>query len=137
MSVFRAQIYEADSTFYDGELESLIVPIADGQYGVKANHRNTVMAIVPGIMKYRLPDSEELLTASVSEGMLRIEDGEVLILVNTLERPEEIDANRSRQRLEEAKEAMLQKRSLSEYYQAEAALKRAMIRLKVGESRNT
>ena len=77
-----------------------------------------------------------LRIASVSEGMVRIEDGDVLILVNTAERPEEIDVERARARAEEAKEIMLQKRSMQEYYQAEATLRRAMIRLKLSNSVN-
>ena len=52
------------------------------------------------------------------------------MLVNTAERPEEIDAERARARAEEAREIMLQKRSLQEYYSAEATLRRAMVRLK-------
>ncbi|MBQ9872395.1 MAG: ATP synthase F1 subunit epsilon [Eubacterium sp.] len=128
-SVFSARIYEADSPFYEGDLESLIIPTSDGEYGVLAHHRNLVIAIVPGIMKYRIP-GEEMKTASVSEGMIRIEDGDVLVLVNTAERPEEIDTERARARAEEAKEIMLQKRSMQEYYSAEATLRRAMARLK-------
>ena len=135
-TVFTTRIYEADSPFFEGDLESLIVPTSDGEYGIQAKHRNLVIAIVPGIMKYRLPGEEEMRTASVSEGMVRIEDGDVLILVNTAERPEEIDAERARARAEEAKEIMLQKRSMQEYYQAEATLRRAMVRLKLTNSVN-
>ena len=51
---FKARIYEADSPFYVGELTSLIVPTVDGQYGIKARHRNLVVAIVPGVIKYRV-----------------------------------------------------------------------------------
>ena len=120
-SVFSARIYEADSPFYEGDLESLIIPTSDGEYGVLAHHRNLVIAIVPGIMKYRIP-GEEMKTASVSEGMIRLEDGDVLVLVTP--------AERARDRAEEAKEIMLQKRSMQEYYSAEATLRRAMARLK-------
>ena len=101
---FSTRIYEADSPFFEGELESLIIPTVDGEYGIQARHRNLVIAIVPGIMKYRPAGAKEFLRASVSEGMVRIEDGDVLILVNTAERPEEIDEERARARAEEAKE---------------------------------
>lgn len=130
MNVFKARIYEADSPFFEGNLVSLIIPTADGAYGIQALHRNLVIATVPGIMKYRIPNDPKQYSASVSEGMVRIEDGDVLVLVNTAERPEEIDAERARARAEEAKEIMLQKRSLQEYYSAEATLRRAMVRLK-------
>ena len=64
-NLFKVRIYEADSPFYEGEMESLVVPTIDGEYGIQARHRNLVIAIVPGIMKYRLPN-EEMKTASVS-----------------------------------------------------------------------
>ena len=107
-----------------------------GQYGIKARHRNLVVAIVPGVIKYRIPFDDKLYEASVSEGMVRIEDGDVLMLVNTAERPEEIDAERSRLRAEEAREIMLQKRSMQEYYSAEATLRRAMVRLRVSKDQS-
>ncbi len=133
MNSFKTRIYEADSPFFEGELESLIIPTSDGEYGIQARHRNLVIAIVPGIIRYRIAGEKEFRLASVSEGMIRIEDGDVLVLVNTAERPEEIDAERARARAEEAKEIMLQKRSLQEYYQAEATLRRAMVRLKASK----
>lgn len=135
-NAFNARIYEADSPFYEGPLVSLMVPTIDGMYGIQARHRNLVIAVVPGIMKYRLPDKDELFTASVSEGMVRIEDGDVLMLVNTAERPEEIDAERAKARAEEAREIMLQKRSLQEYYSAEATLRRAMVRLRASRDQS-
>ncbi len=127
---FQVNIYEADSTFFDGLMVSLVIPTIDGEYGIQAMHRDLVIAIVPGIMKYRLPEDDRQYTASVSEGMVRIEDGKVLILVNSAERPEEIDAERARAQAEEAKEIMLQKRSLQEYYSAEATLRRATARIR-------
>ena len=130
-SPFKARIYEADGPFYEGELTSLIIPTRGGYYGIQARHRNFVIAIIPGVMKYRVPGDDKLYEASVSEGMVRIEDGDVLVLINTAERPEEIDEERSKARAEEAREIMLQKRSLQEYYSAEATLKRAMVRLRV------
>ena len=133
---FNARIYEADSPFYEGKLTSLIIPTKDGQYGIKARHRNLVVAIVPGVIKYRIPFDDKQYVASVSEGMVRIEDGDVLVLVNTAERPEEIDEERSRIRAEEAREIMLQKRSLKEYYSAEATLRRAMVRLRVSKDQS-
>lgn len=135
-SAFKARIYEADGPFYEGELTSLIIPTRGGYYGIQARHRNFVIAIIPGVMKYRIPGDDKLYEASVSEGMVRIEDGDVLVLVNTAERPEEIDEERSKARAEEAREIMLQKRSLQEYYSAEATLKRAMVRLRVSRDQS-
>lgn len=88
-----------------------------------------IAAIVPGILRYRLPGQSEQ-SAAVSEGMIKIEDNEVMILVDSAERPEDIDAIRAKRAADAAKEAMLQKRSIQEYRSAQAHLARAIARLK-------
>ena len=69
--------------------------------------------------------------AAVSRGLIKVEGGQVLILADTIERPEEIDANRARREAEEAQAAMLQKASIQSYHAAQARLARAINRLKV------
>ena len=114
MDLFNAKIIEADSTFYSGTMQSLVVPTIDGQYGVLAHHQNLMVAVIPGLLKF-MDEEGNWQEASVSDGMMRIEDGEVLILVDAAEWPYEIDAERVRQKEAAAREAMLQKRSVREY----------------------
>ncbi len=130
MDLFNAKIIEADSTFYSGTMQSLVVPTIDGQYGVLAHHQNLMVAMIPGLLKF-MDEEGNWQEASVSDGMMRIEDGEVLILVDAAEWPYEIDAERVRQKEAAAREAMLQKRSVREYTLAEASLKRAISRMKI------
>ena len=78
-----------------------------------------------------LEDDGEWHDAAVSDGMMRVEDGEVLILVDSAEWPDEIDIERVKAKEAAAREAMLQKKSVREYTLAEASLKRAVARLKV------
>ncbi|MCR5227149.1 MAG: ATP synthase F1 subunit epsilon [Eubacterium sp.] len=130
MKEFNVKIIEADNTFYSGKMTSLIVPTIDGEYGVLADHQNLVVAIIPGALKF-MDAEEKWQEASVSDGMMRVEDGEVLILVDAAEWPYEIDAERVRQKEAAAREAMLQKKSVREYTLAEASLKRAISRMKI------
>lgn len=130
MDLFNAKIIEADSTFYSGTMQSLVVPTIDGQYGVLAHHQNLMVAVIPGLLKF-MDEEGNWQEASVSDGMMRIEDGEVLILVDAAEWPYEIDVERVRQKEAAAREAMLQKRSVREYTLAEASLKRAISRMKI------
>lgn len=130
MNTFKTHILAASNTFYDGECESLIVPTADGQYGILAGHCDIISAVVPGVMTYRIPGEPDRV-AAVSAGLVKIEDGEVLVLVDSAERPEEIDENRAREAAAAAKEAILQKRSIREFHAAQMTLARATMRLKV------
>lgn len=130
MSPFQVSILAADNVLYEGPCESLVVPTLQGQYGILANHSNMISAVVPGQLSYRVPDGEEQL-AAVSAGLVKVENNEVLVLVDTAERPEDIDANRAKRAAEEAKEAILQKRSIQEYRSAQANLAREVNRLEV------
>ena len=130
MNTFNLRFYEAENPFFVGEVASVTIPSTDGEYSVMAHHSHAVLAIVPGVLRYRTPDNEVHL-AAVSGGIMRIENNEALILVDAAEHPEEIDLHRAREAEEIAREQMLQKKSLRDYYLAEAALQRAMNRLKV------
>lgn len=135
METFKVQILKSDGPFYEGELESLQLPLLRGQYGILAHHYNMIGAVLPGKMIYKLPNKDEQI-AAVSNGIVKVEDGEVLVLVETAERPEEIDINKAKAQIAEAKEAMLQKKSIIEYKQAHITLAKAISRLNVKNSRS-
>ena len=129
MKTFPLRVLAPERTFFDGACTSLTVPSIDGIYGLMAQHEDIVLAIVPGKLTLRDADGVEQI-AAVSEGVLKMEHGEALVLVDTIERPEEIDANRARRAADAAREAMLQKRSMLEYRTAQGVLARALNRLR-------
>ncbi len=130
MNTFHLRILEADNEFFDGECVSLVFPYPDGFYGVQANHQNMVCAVDEGIANYTLPNGEKHY-ASISDGIIKIEKNEVLILVNTAERPEDIDENRTRREAEDAKEMLLQSRDPLAFREAQEKVERELNRLKL------
>ncbi len=130
MNSFSLLILAAEKSFYDGECISLVIPTTQGLYGIQAMHSNMIAAIVPGMLKYTLPDGTQKV-AAVSEGLIKVENNQVMLLVDTCERPEEIDENRAKRSKEEAMEAMLQKKSIQDYHSAQAKMARAINRLRV------
>jgi len=134
VNTFKVHILAADRPFYEGDCESLILPTIQGQYGIMANHSNVIGAIIPGTLFYRPPGQTQMEEAAVSAGLVKVEDNDVLVLVDSAERPDEIDINRAKLAADEAKEAILQKRSIQEYRAAQANLARAVNRLKVKRS---
>ena len=89
-----------------------------------------IAAIQPGTLRYQVPGEEPRL-AAISPGMVKVEDNDVLVLVDSAERPEEIDVARAQREIEEAQEALLQQRSRQEHQIAQATLARALNRLRV------
>lgn len=130
MNSFRVHILAADHTFYDGPCESLTFPAPDGQYGIWAGHANTICAVVPGTLWLRTADGNTRI-AAVSSGVVKVEDNDVLVLVDSAERPEDIDRLRAQHAADAAKEAILQKQSIREYRESCLTLARAIARLHV------
>ena len=130
MEVFELEILAAEKALYHGECASVVIPTTQGQYGILAHHSNVIAAIIPGMLRVKLPSGMEFI-AAVSEGLLKVENNHVLVLVDTAERPEDIDENRAKREAEEAKEAILQKRSIHDYQIAQARMARAINRLRV------
>lgn len=130
MKTFYLRVLAASRVFYEGECESLVVPTIDGLYGFMANHEDMVIAIVPGMLTLRAPGGDEQI-AAVSEGMLRMEHNEALLLVDTAERPEEIDLRLAEEAAARAKEKLHEKLSAQEEAVAMARMARALSRAKV------
>ncbi len=97
---------------------------------ILAHHSSLLAAIGPGTIRWR-PPGREVQPAAASPGMVKVEANEVLVLVDSAERPEEIDEARARREADQAREAILQKKSRQEHQLAQAALARALNRLRV------
>ena len=130
MDTFQVHILAADRSFYEGPCLRLTIPTSDGEQGILAHHSSMIAAVRPGTLRYQTPGGPVEL-AAVSSGMMKVEKNDVLILVDSVERPEEIDEARAQREADEAREAMLQKKSRQEYQLAQATLARAMNRLRV------
>ena len=130
MDTFQVHILAADKTLYEGSCVSLTIPASDGERGILAHHSSMMAAIVPGMIRWQ-PPGQDIQLAAVSPGMVKVEGNEVLVLVDSAERPEEIDEARARREADEAREAILQKKSRQEYQLAQNTLARALNRLRV------
>ena len=130
MDTFQVHILAADRTFYEGPCVSLTIPTSDGEQGILAHHSPMIAAVQPGTLRWQVPDGGVEL-AAVSPGMLKVEKNEVLVLVDSAERPEEIDEVRARREADQAREALLQKKSRQEHQLAQATRARALNRLRV------
>lgn len=130
MSTFYLKVIAINKTFYSGMCQQVIVTSADGSMGIMAHHEDMVMAITEGPMRIQTEDGTWIEAVS-GIGHVRVAYNRVTIIVDTVERPEEIDARRAQEALERAEEAMRQKQSIQEYHMSQANMARAMARLAV------
>ena len=129
-NTFYLKVIAANRVFYSGRCQSIIVPCSDGQKEILARHEEMVIAIDEGQMKFKEEGSDCWENAVVGMGFVEIFNNRVTLLVETAERPEEIDVSRAREAKERAQEQLRQKQSIQEYYHSRASLARAMARLK-------
>lgn len=129
MNTFRLKIIASDKVFYDGKCGIIIVPALDGEQALMSHHEDMVIATRVGEVRFREQDEEEWRRAVVGVGFVHIANNRVTMLVDTAERPEDIDEVRARQALERAQEQLRQKQSIQEYHVSRASMARAMARL--------
>ncbi len=130
MNEFNLHIIEADNDFFNGKCTSLVIPTTEGMYGIQAMHENLVAAIEIGVIKFTLPDGTRR-HAAVSNGLVKVENNEVLILVESCEDPEEIDEARAQEEEERAKDVLAGHTDRINYRAAKGMLARAVNRLKI------
>jgi F-type H+-transporting ATPase subunit epsilon len=125
MNSFILNITASSGEFYQGSCESMVLPVKDGVYGVQAGHSPVLVAIHMGMLKFTVDgETREIL---VGDGIAEVTPTFVLLLVDSAERPEDIDKNRAE--AARAEERLQHKQSMHEYYQTKIALDRAMQRL--------
>ena len=130
MNTFSLKVIATDKEFYDGKCTALIIPALDGEREILAHHENMVIATKEGEVRCRTDESSDWKKAVVGVGFVHIANNRVTMLVDTAERPEDIDAVRAKQAYERAVEQLRQKQSIQEYHMSRASLARAMARLK-------
>ena len=127
MNSFILNITASSGEFYQGDCESMVLPVKDGVYGVQAGHSPVLVAIHMGMLKFTVDgETREIL---VGDGIAEVTPTFVLLLVDSAERPEDIDKNRAEAARIRAEERLQHKQSMHEYYQTKIALDRAMQRL--------
>ena len=127
MNKFILNITASSGEFYQGYCEDLTLPTGDGVYGVQAGHSPVLVALHMGIMHFEVDGvGRDVL---VGDGIAEVTPSYVMVLVDSAERPEDIDRNRAEEARIRAQERLQHQQSMHEYYQSKIALDRAMQRL--------
>lgn len=128
---FYLEIIASDRIFFQGDCEHLVITAIDGLLGILAGHEPLVTSLPTGELKY-MTDGEWRY-AAISEGFIEVMPDRAVILADSCELPEEIDIKRAEEARQRAEEMLRQQQSIREYYETQAALNRAMNRLKISQ----
>ncbi len=130
VKTFHLQVISVNGTFYDDDAQEVIVPCDDGELAILAGHEEMILAIYQGIIKIKKSDGDWVYGATSLGSVQVTTDNTVTVLVNTVERPEDIDKRRAQEAYEFAMEHLQQKQSIKEFKKSQAGLARALTRLK-------
>lgn len=125
---FRLKIIAPERIFYEDDVTFVEFRTTEGDIGVYPGHIALTSIIAPGIMKIHTP-SGEIKEAALMEGFSEILAGQVTILAEVVEWPEEIDINRAKEAQIRAERRI--KDADGDIDRAELALKRAILRQRI------
>ena len=135
MAKLKLDIVTAERAVYSEDVDEVIAPGIDGELGILPEHAPLMTMLLPGMLTVK-KDGDELNLA-VSGGFMEVRPERVIILADTAERAEEIDiarAEEARRRAEEARAGAVTMGAEAQMA-AEAALARALARIKVAQRR--
>ena len=99
---FDVSLVTPEGAAYDGEAEMIIVPGAAGEIGVLARHAPLVATLKAGSTRIHL-NPNEVIEFATGPGFFKVELDRALALVDDAVDVREIDDERARVQLEEAK----------------------------------
>lgn len=129
---FHLRIATPEREVYNQQVESITLPGMQSRFGVLRSHAPLIAALEAGIVNIT-DDQNHDLRLAIGGGFFQVARNEAILLADSAEFPQEINAERARESEQRARSRMEGKLD-NEHLQrerAEAALKRARVRLKL------
>ncbi|MBV8432133.1 MAG: ATP synthase F1 subunit epsilon [Solirubrobacterales bacterium] len=98
---FRAEVLTPEGKVFDDEVEMVSTKTALGSIGILAHHEPVLAMLDPTELRLYKTESD-VESFAQSEGYLQVAGNRVLLLVEEAHRPDQLDAGRLRERLEQA-----------------------------------
>ncbi len=94
------RVITPQEVIYDGEVDMVVVRIADGDIGVLRDHAPVVSTVEP--REVRITQDDEKYVYATSDGFFKVSENLVQILVEEAVAPDEIDVDEAESRVEQA-----------------------------------
>lgn len=115
----------------DKPVDFVTIPAVGGEMGVLPGHASFVVQLREGMLHYKEGTHRELF--AVLNGFAEVHRDRVLLLAEAAELAKEVDEERARQAYQKARESLTARSADLDLDEANAALRRAAVRLKVAE----
>ena len=133
---FKLEVITPDRVVYSNDhVVSVVAPGVEGYLGALANRAPIVTELDIGEIDFRKPDGDWDYIA-VSGGFMEVFENHVTILAESAELYEEIDVARAERARDRAQERIASRPPDIDIDRAQAALKRALMRLHVAQRKS-
>ncbi|MGQ0600618.1 MAG: F0F1 ATP synthase subunit epsilon [Anaerolineales bacterium] len=130
----RCEIVSQDRKVFEGDVDIVVAPGADGEMGILPHHAPTLTALKPGVLKIRREGREEFF--AIAGGFMEVQPDLVTVLADAAERSDEIDVARAEEARRKAEESLKNApRESQSFLEAEMALRRSTLRLNTARRR--
>jgi F-type H+-transporting ATPase subunit epsilon len=102
LHTFEVSLVTPEGSVFDGEVEMLIVPGADGEIGILARHAPLVAMLKAGSTRVHVRRGQDVREFATGPGFFKVEQDRALALVDDAVDVDEIDAGRAQEQLESA-----------------------------------
>ncbi len=96
MATFRFNLVSPEAVLFSGEVEHVVVPGSEGEFGVLAGHAPLVSSLRPGMLKILGPGQPQRIV--VTGGFAEVGPDGLTVLADTAVPVEEVDAVGDRRR---------------------------------------
>ena len=131
MTSFNLDIVTPIRELKIGEVNYLRCPGIDGSFGLMNNHREGILALAVGEVKVTQGGKDEYF--STGGGFVEIIDNSVKLLVESIERSNDIDTDRAQRSFDRAKKRQIDKDPDTNNARIDASMMRALNRLRVAK----
>ena len=104
MKSYNLELITPGKVVYKDQVESVIMPGYDGELGILADHEPGVIQLKPGIVSIRKKD--KVLKYIILSGYAQISKAYLGIYVESAEKPEDININESKAKVDLAKSVL-------------------------------
>jgi len=128
-NVFKVEIITPERTFYQGEVESLILPTIGGQMGILRGNAPLVSVLVSGEIK--LQKGGKWYYAASSDGFVEVTPQKVVIFCETVFWPGEMEMEELKEKERHQREMLDAARDEKALYLAKLSLLRTEAKISV------
>jgi len=125
------QVVTAERTIFNDDVDMVTAPGEAGEMGILPKHAPLLSSLKAGELRMRRGGEETYL--AIGGGFIEVLNNRVIVLADTAERSEEIDLERAEAARRKAEQALQSRGEISveQLAAAEAALRRAIVRIEV------